>query len=127
MRSLRTLPLLRSSKVLCMDWARRMDEEVMTARIGRPACPGGSNRPQEWQGPHGMSAPVASLNHPQVGLDEPLVASHVVPVSPPVCMITYASAHRSLAPTDGSCPSDVTAGRPIASEDFVLLVLVAHA
>ncbi len=44
-------------------------------------------------GAHGMLAPVASLNQPQVGAVEPPVASQAAPVLPPVWMMTCAPAH----------------------------------
>ncbi len=66
---------------------------------------------KEWQGAHRMSAPVAFLNQPQVGLNEPLVASHVVPVLPPVCMITCALRTASRRRMDGACPSATTAAK----------------
>ena len=46
---------------------------------------------------HGMVAPVASRNQPQVGAFEPPVASQAVPVFPPVRMMTCGSVHRLVS------------------------------
>ena len=45
---------------------------------------------------HGILAPVASLNQPQVGAVEPPVASQAAPVLPPVWMMTCAPAEHII-------------------------------